>query len=45
MSNQLEIVNFVIAHKGEIVVPEQLAVKDEIKREIGFYNNVRDNVM
>jgi rRNA-processing protein EBP2 len=27
------------------VVPESLAVKDEIKREIAFYNNTRDNVM
>jgi rRNA-processing protein EBP2 len=26
-------------------VPESLAVKDEIKREIAFYNNTRDNVM
>ncbi len=33
------------AHKSGVTVPEQLAVKDEIKREIAFYNVTRDNVM
>jgi len=34
-----------ITHKEPVKVPEQLAVKDEIKREIAFYNTTRDNVM
>lgn len=34
-----------VTHKDPVKVPEQLAVKDEIKREIAFYNTTRDNVM
>lgn len=34
-----------VTHKGPVVVPDSLAVKDEIKREIAFYNTTRDNVV
>jgi hypothetical protein len=33
------------ANKAGVVIPEALAVKDEIKREVGLYNMTRENVM
>lgn len=34
-----------LVSKNEVKVPEQLAVKQEIKQEVAFYNVTRDNVM
>jgi hypothetical protein len=31
--------------RNEVNVPEQLAVKQEIKQEVAFYNVARENVM
>jgi hypothetical protein len=32
-------------NRSEVIVPEQLAVKQEIKQEVAFYNVTRENVM
>jgi len=34
-----------VTHEKAVVVPEQLAVNEDIKREVAFYNLTRENVM
>lgn len=34
-----------LTHASEVEIPELAAVNDDIKREVAFYNNTRENVM